>query len=110
MMEDIQQQHFISTLFPNLEKIDRDKEKKYTFSVTQINIESHTQQDMQDIKITIRPQGRPAFFVVQVMGDISKQDCIHNKRIPQCTQNQSGAWYTEAVDRAMTRKLEKIKT
>ena len=25
-------------------------------------------------------------FVFQVMSDISKQDCIHNKRITQCTK------------------------
>ena len=29
---------------------------------------------------------RSALFVVQVMSDISKQDCIHNKQIPQCTK------------------------
>ena len=29
---------------------------------------------------------RPVLFVVQVMSDISKQDCIHNKRIPQCNK------------------------
>ena len=28
----------------------------------------------------------PVFFVVQAMSDISKQDCIHNKQIPQCTK------------------------
>ena len=27
-----------------------------------------------------------------------------------CLKNQSGAWYAEAVDRAVIRKLEKIKT
>ena len=26
-------------------------------------------------------------FVVQVTNDISKQDCSHNKQIPQCTEN-----------------------
>ena len=25
-------------------------------------------------------------FVVQVMNDISKQDCLHNNQIPQCTE------------------------
>ena len=29
---------------------------------------------------------RPVLLVVQLMGDISKQDCMHNKRIPQCTK------------------------
>ena len=29
---------------------------------------------------------RPVLFVVQVMSDISKQDSIHNNRIPQCTE------------------------
>ena len=29
---------------------------------------------------------RPVIFVVQVMSDISKQDCIHNKGILQCTK------------------------
>ena len=29
---------------------------------------------------------RPVLFVVQLMSDISKQDCIHNKRVPQCTK------------------------
>ena len=29
---------------------------------------------------------RPVLFVVQVMSDIRKQYCIHNKRIPQCTK------------------------
>ena len=28
----------------------------------------------------------PVLFVVQVMSDISKQYCIHNKQIPQCTK------------------------
>ena len=31
---------------------------------------------------------RPALFVVQVMSDVSKQDCIHNKRVPQCTKTR----------------------
>ena len=31
----------------------------------------------------------PVIFVVQVMCDISKQDCIPNKRIPQCTRNEN---------------------
>ena len=30
--------------------------------------------------------------------------------IKSLTKNQSGAWYAEAVDRAVIRKLEKIKT
>ena len=29
---------------------------------------------------------RPVLFVVQLINDIGKQDCIHNKRIPQCTK------------------------
>ena len=37
---------------------------------------------MSQLKITLGP----VLFVVQVMSDISKQDCIHNKRIPQSTK------------------------
>ena len=29
---------------------------------------------------------RPVLIVVQVMGDISKQDCVHNKQIPRRTK------------------------
>ena len=29
---------------------------------------------------------RPVLFVVQVISSIDRQDCIHNKRIPQCTK------------------------
>ena len=29
---------------------------------------------------------RPVLFVAQIMSNISKQDCTHNKQIPQCTK------------------------
>ena len=29
---------------------------------------------------------RQVLFLVQVMSDISKQACIHNERVPQCTK------------------------
>ena len=32
---------------------------------------------------------RPVLFVVQVMSDISKQDRIHNEKIPQMYQNEN---------------------
>ena len=31
---------------------------------------------------------RLALFLVQVISDISKQDCIHSKQIPQCTKRE----------------------
>ena len=38
--------------------------------------------------IRINPQItlRPVLFVVRVMSDISKQDCLHSKQIPQSTK------------------------
>ena len=36
--------------------------------------------------IFIWKESRPVVFVVQVMSDVSKQECVHNRRIPQCNK------------------------
>ena len=33
---------------------------------------------------------RLILFVVRVMSDTSKQDCVHNKQIPQCNKISFG--------------------
>ena len=38
------------------------------------------------VRINVKKILRPVLFVVQVMSDTTEQDCIHNKRIPQCTK------------------------